>query len=41
MLIFQKKYTQDILMKFHIDDCKVMSTPMMQKEKLYIQNGEE
>ena len=34
VFICQKKYAKEILKKFHMEDCKSMSTPMNQKEKL-------
>ena len=30
----QQKYAREILKKFHMEDCKSVSTPMNQKEKL-------
>jgi len=41
VFICKKKYTQDIIKQFHMEDCKVMGTPMKQKEKLSIDDGEE
>lgn len=34
MFIHQKKYVYEILKKFHMENCKSMSTPMNQKEKM-------
>lgn len=34
VFICQKKYAREILKKFHMEDCKSVSTPMNQKEKL-------
>ena len=33
VFISQKKYTKEILKKFHMEDCKSTSTPMNQNEK--------
>ena len=35
----QKKYAKEILKKFQIEECKAMSTPMNQKEKLSKDDG--
>jgi len=35
----QKKYAKEILKKFQMEDCKAMSTPMNQKEKLIKEDG--
>jgi predicted aspartyl protease len=34
VFICQKKYAREILKKFHMEDCKSVSTPINQKEKL-------
>ena len=34
IFIYQQKYAKEILKKFYMDNCKSMSTPMCQKEKL-------
>lgn len=36
-----KNHTQEILKNFHTKDCKFVSTPMNQKEKLSKEDGEE
>ena len=41
VFICQKKYAKEILKKFHMEDCKLMSTPMNQKEKLSKEDGIE
>ncbi|KAF3667798.1 putative ribonuclease H protein-like, partial [Capsicum annuum] len=41
VFIYQKKYAKEILKKFHMEDCKEMSTPMNQKEKLSKNDGAE
>jgi len=41
IFICQKKYAKEILRKFRMDDCKSMSTPMNQKEKLMKDDGAE
>lgn len=41
VFIYQKKYAKEILKKFHMEDCKDLSTPMNQKEKLSKENGYE
>ena len=41
VFICQKKYGKEILKKFHMEDCKSMSTPMNQKEKLSKEDGTE
>jgi len=41
VFICQKKYAQEILKKFHMEDCKVMSTPMNQKEIFSKDDGTE
>jgi len=37
--IFQKKYAKEILRKFQMEECKAVSTPMNQKEKLSKEDG--
>lgn len=39
VFICQKKYAKQILKKFKLEECKVMSTPMNQKEKLCKEDG--
>lgn len=39
VFICQKKYAKEILKKFQMEDCKEMSTPMNQKEKLVKEDG--
>ena len=39
IFICQKKYAEEILKKFHMGNCKSMSTPMCQKEKLCKDDG--
>jgi len=39
VFICQKKYAKEILKKFKIKECKVVSTPMNQKEKLSKEDG--
>lgn len=39
VLICQEKYAKEILKKFQMDECKAMSTPMNQKEKLMKEDG--
>ncbi|XP_016690648.1 uncharacterized protein [Gossypium hirsutum] len=39
VFICQRKYAKEILRKFHMEDCKAMSTPMNQKEKLIKDDG--
>ncbi|KAA0059661.1 Retrovirus-related Pol polyprotein from transposon TNT 1-94 [Cucumis melo var. makuwa] len=41
VFICQKKYAKEILKKFKMDESKVVSTPMNQKEKLCKQDGAE
>ena len=41
VFICQKKYAKEIFKKFHMEDCKSMSTPMNQKEKLSKEDGTE
>ena len=41
VFVCQKKYAKEILKKFHMEDCKSMSTPMNQKEKLSKEDGTE
>ncbi|KAH0772386.1 hypothetical protein KY290_012557 [Solanum tuberosum] len=41
IFIFQNKYAKEILRKFRMGDCKSMSTPMNQKEKLIKNDGVE
>ena len=41
VFICQKKYAKEILKKFHMEDCKSLSTPMNQKEKLSKEDGTE
>ncbi|KAF3634577.1 putative phospholipid-transporting ATPase 1-like [Capsicum annuum] len=41
VFICQKKYAKEILKKFNMEDCKEMSTPMIQKEKLSKNDGAE
>ena len=38
-LITQSKYTNEILKKFNMSDCKAMSTPLEQNSKLYKEDG--
>ena len=35
----KKKYAKEILKKFQMEECKVVSTPMNQKEKLSNEDG--
>ncbi|XP_047162164.1 uncharacterized mitochondrial protein AtMg00810-like [Vigna umbellata] len=37
--ICQKKYAKEILKKFQMEKCKVVSTPIYQKEKLHKEDG--
>jgi len=39
VFICLKKYVKEILKKFQMKDCKTMSTPMNQKEKLVKEYG--
>lgn len=39
VFICQKKYTKEILKKFKLEECKEVSTPMNQKEKLSKEDG--
>ncbi|KAF3626284.1 putative hexokinase-3 [Capsicum annuum] len=39
MFICQKKYAREILKKFHMENCKAISTPMNPKEKLSKEDG--
>ncbi|KAL0559650.1 hypothetical protein IC582_000013 [Cucumis melo] len=39
VFICQKKYAKEILKKFKMDECKAVSTPMNQKEKLCKEDG--
>lgn len=39
VFICQKKYAKEILKKFQMEDCKPMSIPMNQKEKLCKEDG--
>jgi len=39
VFICQKKYAKEILKKFKLEECKEMSTPMNQKEKLCKEDG--
>ena len=39
VFICQKKYAKEILKKFKLEECKDMSTPMNQKEKLCKEDG--
>ncbi|KAL5794299.1 hypothetical protein ACOSP7_002893 [Xanthoceras sorbifolium] len=39
VFICQKKYTKEILKKFQMEECKAISTPMNQKEKLNKKDG--
>nr|KYP52897.1 Retrovirus-related Pol polyprotein from transposon TNT 1-94 [Cajanus cajan] len=41
VFICQNKYAKEILKKFKLDECKEMSTPMNQKEKLSKEDGTE
>ncbi|XP_047252241.1 secreted RxLR effector protein 161-like [Capsicum annuum] len=41
LFICQKKYAKEILKKFYMEDCKEISTPMNQKEKLSKNDGAE
>lgn len=39
VFICQKKYAKEILKKFHMEDCKVITTPMNHKESLSKEDG--
>lgn len=39
VFIYQKKYAKKILKKFKLEECKEVSTPMNQKEKLCKEDG--
>ncbi|KAE8665032.1 hypothetical protein F3Y22_tig00112699pilonHSYRG00066 [Hibiscus syriacus] len=39
VFICQRKYTKEILKKFHMENCKSVSTPMNQKERLCKEDG--
>jgi len=39
VFICQKKYAKEIFKMFQMEDCKAMSTPMNQKEKLVKKDG--
>jgi hypothetical protein len=39
VFIYQKKYAKEILKKFQMEECKTVSTPMNQKEKLSKEDG--
>ncbi|XP_017614017.1 uncharacterized mitochondrial protein AtMg00810-like [Gossypium arboreum] len=39
VFIYQKKYSKEILKKFKLEECKEVSTPMSQKEKLCKEDG--
>jgi len=39
VFICQRKYAKEILRKFQMDECKVVSTPMNQKEKFIKEDG--
>lgn len=39
IFICQKKYAKEILNRVNFGDCKAVSTPMNQKEKLYTNDG--
>jgi transposase InsO family protein len=41
VFICQKKYAREILTKFQMEECKAVSTPMNQKEKLSKEDGAE
>ena len=41
IFICQRKYAKEILKKFNMEDCKAISTPMCQKEKLCKDDGAE
>ena len=41
VFIFQKKYSNEILKRFNMEECKSVSTLMVQKEKLQKDNGSE
>lgn len=41
VFICQKKFAKEILKKFHMEDCKDISTPMNQKEKFSKEDGAE
>ena len=41
IFICQKKYVKEILKKFKLEECKAVSTPMNQKEKLCKEDGAE
>ena len=41
IFISQEKYLEDMLKKFHMKDCKPVSTPMALNEKLHLNDGAE
>ncbi|XP_020263962.1 uncharacterized protein LOC109839911 [Asparagus officinalis] len=41
VFICQKKYAKEILKKFQMEECKTVSTPMNQKEKLSKEDGDD
>ena len=41
VFISQKKYAKEILRKFQMEECKAVSTPMNQKEKLSKEDGDD
>lgn len=41
VFIYQRKYANEILKKFHMEDCKSTNTPMNQKEKFNKDDGAE
>jgi len=41
VFICQMKYVGEILMKFHMEDCKCTNTPMNQKEKFSKDDGSD
>jgi len=41
IFISQEKYAKKIMKKFKLEECKEMSTPMNQKEKLCKKDGTE
>lgn len=41
VFICEKKFAKEILKKFHMEDCKVTSTTMNQKEKFSKEDGTE
>ncbi len=39
IFIFQKKYTEELLKKFRMNDCKPVATPLVTNEKLQKDDG--